>query len=197
MSAVVKQWKSISGWIALLLLWTTVPEVLGADASGGWRPTYDIAMRWFNFGILIVLFFKYARKPLVDFLRGKARQIEENIKEFEAEKDAIKTRVNDLLKEREENQKRLQKIKDRIVSHGKLKKEKIIEDARIESQLLLESAKRRMAHEINAARHKLRDEIVDQAIDLAMKKLPQRMTDQDTQQTLQSYLDNIQTLPKS
>jgi len=197
MTVVLNQWKFIGSWIGLLLLWVTVPEVLGADASGAWRPTYDMAMRWFNFGILVVLFFKYARKPLVDFLRGKARQIGENIQEVEAEKDAIKTRLKDLLKERKENRKRLQEIKARIVSHGKLKKEKIIEDAKIESQLLLESAKRRMAHEINAARHKLRDEIIDQAIDLAMKKLPQRMTDQDTQQTLQSYLDNIQTLPKS
>ncbi|HHE73688.1 MAG TPA: hypothetical protein ENL37_01200, partial [Desulfobacteraceae bacterium] len=92
-----------------MVMLATATEALGAEASVNWRPTYDIVMRWLNFGILIVLFFRYARKPLAAFLNGKSRQIEENIKRFEKEKEAIKTRVNELLKERKEGYEHLQR----------------------------------------------------------------------------------------
>ena len=88
-------------------------------------------------------------------------------------------------------------IEERIISQGELKKQRIIEDAQKESRLLLKSAKGRMAFEIIAARQKLRDKIVDQAVDLAVQKLSQHMTDQDAYAILQSNIEDIQGLPQS
>ena len=193
-SAQTTNWKSIGAWTMLLLLWIGIADALGADAASGWRPTYDLVMRWLNFGILVVLFFKYARKPLVSFLRGQASKIEKNIQGVEAEKDAIEARVKELEEKQAEGRKRFKAIEERIISHGELKKQKIIDDAKTESRLMIESAKRKMAFEIIAARQKLRDEIVDQAVDLAMQKLPQHMTDQDAHTVLQSNIEDIQSL---
>ena len=180
-----------------LVILATATEAFGADASANWRPTYDIVMRWLNFGILIVLFFRYARKPLAAFLNGKSRQIQENIKKVEKEKETIKKRVNELQMERKEGHKRLQQIRDRVVSQGKRKKQKIIDDAKKESHLLLESAKHKIGYEITSAREKLQAEMVDRSIELAMQKLPQLMNDQDTQNSLKVYLDGIHSLSKS
>lgn len=180
-----------------MVMVVTTTEALGAEAAVNWRPTYDSVMRWLNFGILIVLFFRYARKPLVTFLNGKSRQIEENIKSVEAEKEAIRIRIDELQREREEGRQQLHQIRDRVISQGKLKKQKIIDDAKKESHLLLESAKQKIEHEITSARKKLQAEIVDQSIDLAMQKLPQMMTDQDTQNSLKMYLEGIHSLTKS
>ena len=197
MPAAFKNWKNIAGWMFFMVMLATATEALGAEASVNWRPTYDIVMRWLNFGILIVLFFRYARKPLVAFLNGQSRQIEENVKRHEKEKEAIKTRVNELLKERKEGREHLQQIRDRVISQGELKKQKIIDDAKKESHLLLENAKRKIEYEITSAREKLQLEIVDQSIDLALQKLPQLMTDQDTQNSLKMYLEGIHSLTKS
>jgi F-type H+-transporting ATPase subunit b len=197
MPAAFKNWKNITGWLFFMAMLATATEALGAEASVNWRPTYDIVMRWLNFGILIVLFFRYARKPLVAFLNGQSRQIEENIQRFEKEKEAIRTRVNELLKERKEGREKLQRIKKRFISQGELKKQKIIDDAKKESHLLLESAKRKIEHEITSAREKLQTEMVDQAIDMAMQKIPQLMTDQDTQNSMKVYLEGVNSLSKS
>ena len=194
---VFKNWKSIAWGLFFMIMLVTATEALGADASVNWRPTYDIVMRWLNFGILIVLFFKYARKPLAAFLKGQSRQIEENIKRIEAEKETIEIRINELQRERKEGREHLHQIRDRVISQGKLKKQKIIDDAKKESHLLLESAKQKIGHEITSARDRLKTEMVDQAIDLAMQKLPQLMTDQDTQNSLKMYLDGIHSLSKS
>ena len=180
-----------------MVMLATATEALGAEAAVTWRPTYDSVMRWLNFGILIVLFFRYARKPLTAFLNGKSRQIEENIKRIEAEKETIKIRVNELQRERKEGHEHLHQIRDRVIFQGKLKKQKIIDDAKKESRLLLESAKHKIEYEIRSARESLQTEMVDRSIDLSMQKLPQLMTDQDTQNSLKGYLDGIHSLPKS
>ncbi|MFC1876644.1 hypothetical protein ACFL2E_05145 [Thermodesulfobacteriota bacterium] len=195
--AAFKNWKSIAWWMFFMVMLVTATEALAAEAAVNWRPIYDSVMRWLNFGILIVLFFRYARKPLAAFLNGKSRQIGENIKRIEAEKEAIKIRVNELQRERKEGREHLHQIRDRVISQGNLKKQKIIDDAKKESYLLLKSAKQKIGHEITSARKKLQTEMVDQSIDLAMKKLPQLMTDQDTQNRLKLYLDGIHFLPKS
>ena len=196
-SAAFKNGKNIALWLFFMVLLATATEALGADAPANWRPTYDIVMRWLNFGILIVLFFRYARKPLAAFLNGKSKQIQENIKEVEQEKEAIKKRVNELQMERKEGRQHLQEIRDRVISQGKRKKQKIIDDAKKESHLLLESAKQKIGYEITSAREKLQAEMVDRSIELAMQKLPQLMTDQDTQNSLKVYLDGIHCLSKS
>jgi F-type H+-transporting ATPase subunit b len=193
--AAFKKWKGITWWMLFMVLSATATEALGAETSVNWRPTYDLVMRWLNFGILIVLFFRYARKPLAAFLEGKSRRIGEDIRQVEKEKEAIEARVNDLLKECQESREHLQRIRGRIVSQGELTKQKIIDDAKKESHLLLESAKRIIEHEIASARDRLKNEMVDRSIDLAMQKLPQLMTDQDTQNSLNVYLEGSHHSP--
>ena len=180
-----------------MVLLVTSTETLAADTSANWRPTYDLVMRWLNFGIMIILFFKYARKPLAAFLKGKSRQIEESIKRVEKEKEAIQTRIDEILNEREKSREHLHQIRDRLISQGEMRKQMIIDDAKKESHLLLESAKQKIEFEITTARDRLQVEMVNQAIDLALQKLPQLMTDQDTQNSLKVYLDGLQSLPKS
>lgn len=195
-SARIKYWSSIGTW-AMLFLWMGIADALGADAGSGWRPIYDVVMRWLNFGILVALFFKYGRKPLVSFLKGQARQIEKNIQSVEAEKEAIEVQVRELEEQQAASRERFKTIEERIISHGKLKMQSIIENAHKESRLLLESAQRRMAFEMIAARHKLRNEIVDQAVDLALQKLPRQMSAEDASTVLQSNIRDIQSLPQS
>jgi F-type H+-transporting ATPase subunit b len=197
MPAVLKNWKKVAWWIFYLVLLMTSTEALGAETSASWRPTYDLVMRWLNFGIMVILFFKYARKPLTAFLKGKSRQIEESIKRVEEEKETIKTRIDEIVNERKKGRDHLQQIRDRFISQGELKKQKIIDDAKKESHRLLESAQRKIEYQIITARDRLQVEMVDQAIDLAIQKLPQRMTDQDTQTSLNVYLDGLHSLPKS
>jgi F-type H+-transporting ATPase subunit b len=197
MPAGIKNKKVILNGLIFLAILATAGEALGTEGSLNWRPTYDMVMRWLNFGIMVALFFRYARKPLVGFLMGKAGRIEENIRRVEKEKEVIEAHVGELLKERQESLKRLQQIRENLISQGELMKKKIIDDAKKESHLLLESAKRRIEHEIVSAQESLKLEIVDRSIALAVQKLPRLMTDQDTQNSLNVYLEGIHSLPRS
>ena len=41
---------------------------------------YDLVLRYFNFGIIVFVFIKYAKTPLMDFLRGQKEELARDLK---------------------------------------------------------------------------------------------------------------------
>jgi F-type H+-transporting ATPase subunit b len=173
---------------ALFFLSAGAVEVLAAEAGGGWRPTYDIIMKWVNFGILAFVFFKFVRQPLKNFLSNKKNEISLQIKNLEDEKDRLHQRVREAETELEENVLRLEELKERIVQTGERRKLEIIEDARQESRMLMESAKQKIEGRIIQARNRLKAEMVDTAAEMALEKLPALVTEDDNQKLLEQFM---------
>lgn len=179
--------------MSVLLVLAGAVEVFAADGGGGWRPTYDIIMKWVNFGILVLIFFKFARRPLINFLSGKKNEISLQIKKIEDEKDRLSQRVLETEREMEENVARLEELKERIVQMGERRKIEIIEDARQESRMIIESAKQKIEGRIIRARDRLRAEIVDTAAEIALEKLPGLVTEEDNQKLLEQFMAQAAT----
>ncbi|MGB5421757.1 MAG: ATP synthase F0 subunit B [Desulfobacterales bacterium] len=173
---------------ALFFLSAGAVEVLAAEGGEGWRPTYDIIMKWVNFGILAFIFFKFARRPLKNFLSDKKNEISLQIKTLEDEKDRLHQRVREAETELEENVLRLEQLKERIVQTGERRKLEIIEDARQESRMLLESAKQKIEGRIIRARNRLKAEMVDAAAEMALDKLPSLVTEDDNRKLLEQFM---------
>jgi F-type H+-transporting ATPase subunit b len=173
---------------ALFFLSAGAVDVLAAEGGGGWRPTYDIIMKWVNFGILAFIFFKFARRPLKNFLSDKKNEISLQIKKLEDEKNRLLQRVREAETELEENVVRLEELKERIVQTGERRKLEIIEDARQESRMIIESAKQKMQGRIIQARNRLRAEMVDAAAEMALDKLPGLVTEDDNRKLLEQFM---------
>ena len=193
------EFHGIPGWwrvvaaaaLVLVVLFLLTPQgVLAEDGAGDWRPTYDLALRWINFGILVFLILKYARKPLVNFFKEKSEDVKQEIKAVEQEKAEILARVDEILEARDHSQEKLEKLKERIVVQGKAKKQRIIEDARKESKIMLESAQRKIESQMIAAQKNIRAELIDHAIEMALEKLPAVIDEKDNQKLYEQYIDN-------
>jgi len=176
--------------LVLFFVLLAAQGVMAEDGSSDWRPAYDLAMRWVNFCILVFLIVKYARKPLANFFKEKSEDIKKNIEEIEGEKQEILAQIAEMKKSREKSQQKLEALKERIVNQGKIKKQRIIDDAHQESKILLESAQRKMNSQILSAQDNIRSELIDQAIDIAMQKLPGEIVEKDNQNLYEQYLKN-------
>jgi len=193
----IPRWCRALAAAALLLLvpFLLVPQgVLAADGSGDWRPTYDLALRWINFGILVFLIIRYARKPLVNFFKEKSEDVRKEIRAVEQEKEEILARVDEILKTRDHSMEKLEKLKERIMVQGTAKKERIIEDAQKESKMMLESAQRKIESKMMKAQEDIRAEMIDHAFEMAMQRLPAEMKDQDSQKLYEQYLEGTKAL---
>ncbi len=172
----------LCGWLLL------VPAVACAADSSDWRPTYDLVMRWLNFFILVFVIVKYSRRPLTNFLKGKQKEIGTEISRIEAKREAISQAAATARQKLDQSGERLEELKQRIVSQGEKRKLEIIADARQEGRHILESARRKVAGTILQAHNKLRGEMIDLAVAIALEKLPEKITPQDNEQLFEQFL---------
>lgn len=164
------------------------PEALAADSSGDWRPVFDLVMRWVNFLILAFLLIKFSKLPLKNFLAGKKEKIAEEIDRLETAKNDVLAQIEDHRTQIENSRERLEQLRKTIVAQGEKNKLKIIADAKNESKIMLASAKKKIESRISDARDTIKAELVDDAIALAMQRLPEAITEQDKQKFIDAFI---------
>jgi len=174
--------------LMLLLL----PEIaLAGDPA--WRPTYDIALRWINFIILVGVIVKYAREPIKDFLALRKGDVVAQIEELDAEKSRILDEIKAVKQKGDANRERFEEMKQRVVAQGEARKKQIVQQAKQQSEIMLEETRRKMENRIVQAKAGLTGELLDMSIAQAMKRLPGLMTDTDNRRMLDEYMQSIGT----
>jgi F-type H+-transporting ATPase subunit b len=173
-------------WI--LCFWLLNPAISGAAEAGDWRPTYDLVMRWLNFLILVFVIVKFSRRPLANFLKGKQEEIGAEISRFEQEKEDIAQAAATARQKLEESARRLETIKQRIIDRGEKRKLAIIAEAREEGRHIMESARRKVEGTMLQAKNRIRQEMIDRAVMIALEKLPAEITAKDNENLFEQFL---------
>jgi len=163
-----------------------------AEASADWRPTYDLVMRWVNFGILAGLIFYFGRRPVANLLTTQAARHAERIRQFEAQRDAALERLAEVQRLQQEHQDRLEVIRQRIVAEGERQREALIEEGQREGEMLIAQAHRRIGLALRDARAQLRNEMVDLAVERSLEKLPALVTPQDNEARVAHFFKAVQ-----
>lgn len=168
-------------------------DALAAEKSSGWRPMYDLSLRWINFGIIAFLIVKYGKTPIMNFLRGQKDKLEQEINQLENEKEDAKAKIKETLKTVDESEVRFSELKDRIIQQGEKKKTEIIESAQNQSKMMLEDGKRRIDTYFLQAKNEFRAELIDRAMDMAMERLPREVTPEDNDKFTRIFLESTST----
>ncbi|MFH2219476.1 MAG: ATP synthase F0 subunit B [Pseudomonadota bacterium] len=164
------------------------PEAFAAEEAGDWRTVYDLVLRYINFGIIVFVFFKYGKTPLMNFLRGEKDKVARQIERIESQQKAATDKIRESRQALDEGRERYADIKQRIVEQGERKKEEMISDARQLSALMIADTKRKIDFNIIRARKRVRDELLDAAIEVAMERLPGMITAEDSQRFVDQYI---------
>jgi len=159
-----------------------------ADSPDNWRKTYDQILLWINFGIFVFLILKFLRIPLKKFISGQQNELERKIGRLEEEKNETDRKVQDILRAVDQSQAEFDALKQKIIEQGEKKKTEIIADAQRIGRVMLKGAQQQVENQIHRARKKLRDELVDAAVDLALEKLPHILTADDNRILIQDYI---------
>jgi F-type H+-transporting ATPase subunit b len=75
------------------------------------------------------------------------------------------------------------------LAEGQKRKEKIIEEARQESRLMLTTAQVKIENQIRDAAEKIKVELIDMAVQRAEAKLPQLLVSQDHNRLIDQWMD--------
>jgi F-type H+-transporting ATPase subunit b len=173
----------------LMLLWAGA--ALAAEEAGGWRPTYDLVMRWVNFALLAFVIVKFSREPLNDFLQGRKMALSIEIQKMEDQHRAAAEQAKQASRQLEESSAQLAEMKERIINLGVNSKERIIEEARQQARNMLLESQRKVEGQILRARQKFRNELVDAAIDRVLEKLPETINDVDRERMVKAFVASL------
>ncbi len=154
---------------------------------------YVLIMRCINFGILVAIILKFARKPLMDALHGVREKIKESL-------DAIKNQFNDAKSGMDAEQAKLdnieqyvEEVRERIVEMGKKERDKIVEQAKVEAEKMIADAEAHAKYQMVKAKKELSDEMVDIAISMVEERLKKEITLKDNEDLVDQFLVSLET----
>lgn len=175
---------------ASFLLVTIPGAAMASDPE--WRPTYDLILKYVNFGILAAVIYRYGREPIRNFLKQQKGDVVAQIDALEGEKNRVIEAIKAAQLQAAENRERHEEMKARLISQGESEKQQIIEQARQQSAIMIESAQRKLEFKIVQAQKQLKLELADLAFEQALQRLPRIMTDSDNQRLVDSYMERLQ-----
>ena len=189
--------KSILLEIILLVgvCWFLMPdaEVFAVDELSFGRRLWDNCLLFINFGILVFLFIKYGRKPLMDYLRGVRKDVESGLNKVETRLSQATSLRDSELDKLKDIQAHIDKIRADILELGRHEKEKYIEEGKIAAEGMIEQAKNYAYHRIQAARKVVADEMIDRAFSTVEKVLVKEFSPKDDENIVNQFLNDLKT----
>ncbi|UCD82809.1 MAG: ATP synthase F0 subunit B [Desulfobacterales bacterium] len=171
-------------------------EALATETEVGWRSNYDLIMMWVNFAILVIVLIKFGKNPIKGFFRDQKEKISRTIGDIEAQKEENAAQIWQTQQLMQESNARFEEIKEKIVAEGERKKQAIIESARRESKLMIDNANFWIERQVLQAKKRLKSELIDEAVEQALQRLPQALTPEDNQKLINRYLTEIDAFTK-
>jgi len=189
--------KIILAEIVLLLgvCWFFAPdaEVFAADELSSGRRLWDNILLFANFGILVFFFIKYARKPLMDYLRGTRNDVESGLNKVEARLNHATSLRDAELDKLKNIQAEIDKIRANILELGRHEKEKHIEEGKIAAENMIEQAKNYAQRRIQETKKVLADEMIDRAFSTVEKVFVKEFSPKDNDNIVNQFLNDLKT----
>lgn len=151
----------------------------------------DYLWKIVNFGILFFIIYKFGKKPLQSFFKQRTELIEKTLKEAKEAKELAQK----ALQEVEERLKVKDKEIDEIISAsrqaGERDRDRFIEEGDRLREKILEQAKTNIDYELKSAKEAIKAEAVEIAMELAEKKLKEKLTKEEQERLLEESLTKI------
>ena len=184
-------------FILLALIGLSASDVFAMEESGKGRIIWNNIMLWVNFGILVFIFIKYARKPLMNFLYGESQKIKENIDSVEAQI----TKAKELMDAESEKLKNideyLSKTREMIIGMGLREKEEIIEKAKMNAEQMIKDAEKESEYRLVAARKTFGQEMLNAAISIVTNKLKEGLSLEEDDVIIERFTSGLGNLKES
>lgn len=155
----------------------------------------DLLYRGINFALLVIILIVVIRKTAIkEFFSARRQGIRRKLDDLAREKDEAESRYQELEKKLKEFEGKKTEIIEQFKADGAAEKERIIVKARERVTEILHQADLTIQQEIEAARNKLRHEVVDVAAQKAQEILAKDIKDRDQDHLVNDFIEKLEKL---
>lgn len=151
----------------------------------------DYMWKIINFAILIIILWKFAKKPFQNFLKNRTELIEKTLNEAKAAKEAAMKALQEVEERLKTKDAEIESVIAASRRAGEQERDKIIAETEKLKEKILEQAKTNIQFELKHAKEEIKAEAVNLAIELAEKKIKDKITKEDQEKLLDESLMKI------
>lgn len=161
----------------------------GAEEEAAHAPWWkDYIWKVINFGILFIILYKFGKKPLQSMLKQRTEMIEKTLKEAREAKELAEKALREVDVRLKEKDKEIAEILSVTRRSGETERENLIEQGDRLKEKILEQAKANIAYELKHAKEAIKAEAAEIAIELAEKKLKEKLTTEEQEKLLEESI---------
>jgi F0F1-type ATP synthase membrane subunit b/b' len=162
-------------------------DTYAMEGTSNRRIIWDNIMLFVNFGILVFAFIKFAKDPLMNFLHGERKRVEEEIDEIEKQVKEANSLMQAEADKLDSIDERIEEMREHIIGLGKKEKDKIIERAQLIAHHMIDDAKNEAEWKLETAKKSFGEEMLNVAISLAVKELRKGVSEEDNEKIVDTF----------
>jgi F-type H+-transporting ATPase subunit b len=168
-------------------------EAAHGGGHGGIDPAKlpDLLYRTINFLVFAGILIKLVAKPAKAFFSQRSQDVAQTLDELEAKRAAAEAAVKAAEERLAEVGREYEGIIKQYLAEGEMEKAKILDKANAVAERIKEMAKVSIEQETKKAAQTLKEEVVDQATQLAMDLIRKKATPTDQQGLVEEYLKKV------
>lgn len=167
-----------------------------AKAEGGAEHEGSLVMEYVwkivNFAILIFVLVKFAGKPLSGLLKARTESIRKSIDDAREARELAERALAEVEARSKGRDKEIEEIISSARASGERERERLIQEAERMSEKLVEQARANIEYEVKQAREAIKAEAVEIAMELAEKKIKEKLTEADRKRLFEEALTKLE-----
>jgi len=180
-----------------VLLFCGIGLAAGEARNGGedGGKTIDLLARFINFGLLVVILFVAVKKTaLKDFFAQRREQIRKKLEELRREREEAEKRKLELEEKLRDFEAKKQEIIEKFKADGARERDRIIAEAHERAKQLIEQADTAVEREVQAAKDRVRQEVVEMASKKAEEIIANVIDDKDQERLVNDFIGKVEKL---
>jgi F-type H+-transporting ATPase subunit b len=171
-------------------MFVSVVFASGGGEEGG-SLVKEYAYKIINFVLIFGIVYYFARKPIKNMLKQRAELIEKSINEAQEAKEAAQKALQEAQTRLQTKDKEIEEIMSVSKQAGEQERQRIIEESERLKERIFEQAKVNIEYELKSAKEAIKAEAVEIAMELAEKKIKEKLTKEEQEKLLQESLTKI------
>ena len=161
----------------------------GADRSAD---LLDLLYRWINFTLLVIILVVVLRKvPIKEYFASRIEGIKKEQEDLKTQREAAERKARDLETKLKAFEGERKEILAQYRADGLAEKERILAEARDRAKQIIEQAEVTIRYEMQAAKEKLKEEVVALAAQRAEEIIEREMTDRDQDRLVNEFIERL------
>jgi len=153
------------------------------------------AYRWqiVNFAILVAALVYFTKKPLREFLKKRTELIEKSLKEAKEAKELAEKALAEVQERLKLKDKEIEEILSRTRLSAEKERALLLQQGEQMKEKILEQAKSNIEYELRHARESIKAEAAEIALELAEKKLKEKLTKEEQIRLIEESLKRMES----